>query len=170
VPGSTPEVDYVSFVGMLVRGDCARATEPPKAELFIWGDDLEYCLRLRRCGAIRVVPEAVTVHKEVGQVHTNRRARFWNRVLRRQIVPIPLEGFWKQLFGLRNFVWIKKTYAGQGPLGAAGLVAQFAAKSLLYEERPLRRLPWIARYGLDGRRGRFVNVEPREWAARVRGA
>ena len=170
MPGSTPEVDYVSFVGMLVRGDCARATAPPKAELFIWGDDLEYCLRLRRCGAIRVVPEAVIVHKEVGQVHTNRRARFWNRVLRQQIVPIPLEGFWKQLFGLRNFVWIKKTYAGQGPLGAAGLVAQFAAKSLLYEERPLRRLPWIARYGLDGRRGRFVNVEPREWAARVRGA
>src|SRR5215217_541405 len=47
VPGTTPEVDYVSFVGMLVRGAAARATEPPKADFFIWGDDLEYCLRLR---------------------------------------------------------------------------------------------------------------------------
>ena len=167
VAGTTPEVDYVSFVGMLVRGDAARAVEPPKAEFFIWGDDLEYCLRLRRRGHIRVVPEAVIVHKEVGQTHTNRRARFWNRVLGQQIVPHPLEAFWKQLFGLRNFVWIKKVYERQGRAGAAVTIGQFMVKSLLYEERPLRRLPWIVRYGIDGRRGRFVNMDPREWAARV---
>lgn len=167
VLGSAPEVDYVSFVGMLVRGDCLRATAPPKAEFFIWGDDLEYCLRLRRCGAIRVVPEAVIVHKEVGQTHSNRRARFWNRVLGQEIVPFPLEAFWKQLFGLRNFVWIKKVYEGQGALSAAGTIAQFMAKSLMYEERPLRRLPWIVRYGIDGRRARFVNPDPREWVAKV---
>jgi rhamnopyranosyl-N-acetylglucosaminyl-diphospho-decaprenol beta-1,3/1,4-galactofuranosyltransferase len=167
VAGTTPEVDYVSFVGMLVRGDALRATAPPKAELFIWGDDVEYCLRLRRSGAIRVVPEAVIVHKEVGQTHTNRRARFWNRLLGQQIVPFPLEAFWKQLFGLRNFVWIKMVYEGQGALSAAGTIAQFMAKSLMYEERPLRRLPWIVRYGIDGRRGRFVNLEPREWVAKV---
>src|SRR5919199_6348896 len=155
---------------MLVRGACAGATDPPKAELFIWGDDLEYCLRLRRCGAIRVVPEAVVVHKEVGQTHTNRRARFWNRLLGQQIVPFPLEAFWKQLFGLRNFVWIKMVYEGQGAVSALGTIAQFMAKSLLYEERPLRRLPWILRYGIDGRRGRFVNMDPREWVLRVRGA
>ena len=170
VPGTAPEVDYVSFVGMLVRGDCARATDPPKADFFIWGDDLEYCLRLRRCGAIRVVPEAVVIHKEVGQVHTNRRARFWNRVLRQQIVPFPLEAFWKQLLGLRNYVWIKKVYEGQGALAAAGTIAQFMAKSLMYEERPLRRLPWIVRFGIDGRRGRFANLDPAEWALRVRRA
>ena len=167
VPGTAPEVDYVSFVGMLVRGETVRATAPPKAEFFIWGDDVEYCLRLRSCGAIRVVPEAVIVHKEVGQTHSNRRARFWNRLLGQQIVPFPLEGFWKQLFGLRNFVWIKMVYEGQGALSAAGTVAQFMAKSLMYEDRPLRRLPWILRYGIDGRRGRFVNVDPREWVAKV---
>jgi rhamnopyranosyl-N-acetylglucosaminyl-diphospho-decaprenol beta-1,3/1,4-galactofuranosyltransferase len=170
VAGTAPEVDYVSFVGMLVRGAAARATDPPKAEFFIWGDDLEYCLRLGRAGAIRVVPEAVIVHKEVGQDHGNRRARFWNRVLGQQIVPIALEGFWKQLFGLRNYVWIKKVYAGEGPLAAAGTIAQFMVKSLLYEERPLRRLPWILRFGLDGRRGRFVNMAPGEWVRRVRRA
>jgi rhamnopyranosyl-N-acetylglucosaminyl-diphospho-decaprenol beta-1,3/1,4-galactofuranosyltransferase len=167
VPGTAPEVDYVSFVGMLVRGETLRATAPPKAEFFIWGDDVEYCLRLRSCGAIRVVPEAVIVHKEVGQTHSNRRARFWNRLLGQEIVPFPLEGFWKQLFGLRNYVWIKMVYEGQGPLSAAGTVAQFIAKSLMYEDRPLRRLPWIVRYGIDGRRGRFVNVDPREWVAKV---
>ena len=40
----------------------------------------------------------------------------------------------------------------------------------MYEERPLRRLPWIVRYGIDGRRGRFVNLDPGEWVARVRRA
>jgi rhamnopyranosyl-N-acetylglucosaminyl-diphospho-decaprenol beta-1,3/1,4-galactofuranosyltransferase len=168
IPGHAPEVDYVSFVGMLVRGGCLRVTEPPKAEFFIWGDDVEYCLRLQRCGAIRVVPDAAIIHKEVGQSYSNRRARFWNRVLRQEIAPLPFDGFWKQLFGLRNFVWIKKTYAGQGRLSAAGTIAQFAAKSLMYEDRPLRRLPWIVRFGIDGRRGRFENVEPREWAHRSR--
>jgi rhamnopyranosyl-N-acetylglucosaminyl-diphospho-decaprenol beta-1,3/1,4-galactofuranosyltransferase len=169
VAGAAPEVDYVSFVGMLVRGACLRATDPPKAEFFIWGDDLEYCLRLRRCGTIRVVPEAVIVHKEVGQTHSNRRARFWNRLLGQQIVPFPFEAFWKQLLGLRNFVWIKKVYEGQGALSAAGTIAQFMAKSLMYEDHPLRRLPWIVRYGIDGRRGRFVNLDPREWAAKHSG-
>jgi GT2 family glycosyltransferase len=167
VAGQAPEVDYVSFVGMLVRGDAVRATAPPKAEFFIWGDDVEYCLRLGRSGAIRVVPEAVIVHKEVGQTHSNRRARFWNRLLGQQIVPFPIEAFWKQLFGLRNFVWIKMVYEGQGALSAAGTIALFMAKSLMYEERPLRRLPWIVRYGVDGRRGRFVNLEPGEWVAKV---
>jgi GT2 family glycosyltransferase len=170
VAGAAPAVDYVSFVGMLVRGDAARATDPPKAEFFIWGDDLEYCLRLGRQGAIRVIPEAVIVHKEVGQTHSNARARFWNRLLGQEIVPFELEGFWKQLFGLRNYVWIKKVYERQGVLSAAGTIAQFMIKSLLYEERPLRRLRWIVHYGIAGRRGRFVNMEPAEWVRRVRGA
>ena len=52
------------------------------------------------------------MHKEVGQTHSNRRSRFWNQLLGQQIVPFPLEGFWKQLLGLRNFVWIKKVYEG----------------------------------------------------------
>jgi rhamnopyranosyl-N-acetylglucosaminyl-diphospho-decaprenol beta-1,3/1,4-galactofuranosyltransferase len=165
--GAEPEIDYCSFVGPLFRASAVRAIAPPKAEFFIWGDDLEYCLRLREHGAIRVVPESVIVHKEVGQTHTNARARFWNRVLGQDIVPFPLKDFWKQLFGLRNYVWIKMTYTDQGPVSAAGTIAQFMAKSLMYEERPLRRLPWIVRYGIDGRRGRFVNVDPREWMAKV---
>jgi GT2 family glycosyltransferase len=166
-PGAEPEIDYCSFVGPLFRARAVRAIEPPKAEFFIWGDDLEYCLRLRAHGSIRVIPESVIVHKEVGQSHTNARTRFWNRLLGQEIVPFPLESFWKQLFGLRNYVWIKKTYEGQGAMSAAGTIAQFMVKSLLYEERPLRRLPSIARYGIDGRRGRFENPDPREWAAKV---
>ncbi|MEA2282410.1 MAG: hypothetical protein QOK21_3017, partial [Solirubrobacteraceae bacterium] len=96
--------------------------------------------------------------------------RFWNRLLGQEIVPFELEGFWKQLFGLRNYVWIKKVYERQGVLSAAGTIAQFMIKSLLYEERPLRRLRWIVHYGIAGRRGRFVNMEPAEWVRRVRGA
>jgi hypothetical protein len=33
----------------------------------------------------------------------------------------------------------------------------------MYDERPLRRIPWIVRFALDGRRGRFGGPSPQEW-------
>jgi rhamnopyranosyl-N-acetylglucosaminyl-diphospho-decaprenol beta-1,3/1,4-galactofuranosyltransferase len=167
-PGHTPRIDYCSFVGPLVRMAAVRAVDPPVEEFFIWGDDVEYCLRLRTRGEIRVVPESRIVHKDVGQSHANRRSRFWNAVLRQQIVPATYEAYWRNLFGLRNYVWIKKVHQGQGPVAAAGVIGQFVVRALLYEERPLRRVAWLVRYGIDGRRDRFVNIPPQRWAAAAR--
>ena len=168
VPGATPELGYFTFVGVLLRGSVARAADPPKAELFIWADDYEYSFRIREHGAIRLVPEARVVHHDVGQAHTSRRSRFWNRLTGWSYGPAPLDSFWRNLCGVRNYVWVKKRYEGQGALSAALTVAQFAVKSLLYDPAPLRRIPWIVRYGVAGRRGDFRNVSPAEWAALVR--
>ncbi len=167
-PGTEPEVDYASFVGLLVRADVARRTAPPKAELFIWGDDVEYCFRLRDHGPIRLVPESEVLHKDVGQAYSNRRGRFWNRLLGWDLVSTPLEGFWRNLCGLRNYIWIKKTYEHQSAPSAVGTTAQLMLKALLYDEQPLRRLPWLARFALDGRLGVFHTIPPAEWVARVR--
>ena len=170
VDGATPEIDYASFVGLLVRTAAIRQAGLPRADFFIWGDDVEWCLRLRRLGAIRVVPESRIVHKEFGRVHTNRRSAFWNRVLGWEIVPATLEGFWRNLYGMRNYIWIKKTYEDQGPVSAAGTIAQFLVRTFMYDDHPFRRVPWILRYGVDGRRGRFVNLAPSDWVAKVRRA
>jgi GT2 family glycosyltransferase len=168
-PGSAPELDFFTFVGVLIRTAVARAADPPRADFFIWADDYEYSFRIARHGAIRLVPEARIVHHDVGQAYSNRRSRFWNRLTGWSYVPTPLEAFWRNLCGVRNYVWMKKRYEGQGPLGAAFTVAQFAVKSLLYDERPLRRIPWIVRYGRAGRRdGRFRNIKPADWVAMVR--
>ncbi|MEA2272652.1 MAG: hypothetical protein QOI98_1360 [Solirubrobacteraceae bacterium] len=166
-PGDHREIGFMSFVGTLVRTSAARATEPPKAEFFVWGDDVEYSLRLRRQGAIRLVPEAVMVHRRVSQSHMTRRARFWNAVLPVTTFPTPLERFWQNLCGLRNYIWMKREYEGQSGLSAAGTTAQFVIKHLLYDDRPRYRIPWILRFARDGRRGRFRNIPPSVWAEMV---
>jgi GT2 family glycosyltransferase len=169
VEGEYPSLGFLSFVGTLVRTSVARAIAPPRAEFFVWGDDVEYSFRLREHGEIRLVSEAVMVHKRSSQSHTNRRSRFWNRVLPVSFFPTPLERFWQNLCGLRNYLWIKRRYEGQSPLSAAGTTAQFVLKHLLYDEQPLRRIPWIVRFARDGRRGRFENIPPERWVEIVRG-
>ena len=166
--GATPELGYFTWVGALLRASAARAAGPPKAELFIWADDYEYSYRIREQGTIRLVPEARIVHHDVGQAHSNRRSRFWNRLTGWSYGPAPLESFWRNLCGVRNYIWIKKRYEGQGPVGAWATIAQFAVKSLMYDDAPLRRIPWILRYGRAGRRGDFRNVSPAEWVELAR--
>jgi GT2 family glycosyltransferase len=167
-PGSAPALGYFTFVGVMLRMAVARAAEPPRADFFIWADDYEYSFRIAQHGAIRLVPEARILHHDVGQKHTNRRSRFWNRLTGWSYVPTPIEAFWRNLCGVRNYVWIKMRYEGQGALGGWFTIAQFAVKSLLYDERPLRRIPWIVRFGRAGRRGEFKTIKPAEWVAMVR--
>jgi GT2 family glycosyltransferase len=167
-PGTAAELGYFTFIGPMLPMRVARAADPPKAEFFIWGDDIEYSFRIRELGRIRLVPESRILHHDVGQAYTNRRSRFWNRLMGWSYVPTPLDNFWRNLCGARNYIWIKKRYEGQTAISAAGTIAQFMLKALLYDEQPLRRLPWIVRYGIDGRRGRFRNLSPQEWRAKVR--
>jgi rhamnopyranosyl-N-acetylglucosaminyl-diphospho-decaprenol beta-1,3/1,4-galactofuranosyltransferase len=167
VPGNYPAIGYTSFVGSLVRTDVARALDLPRGDFFIWGDDVEYSVRLREHGDIRLVPESVILHKRVAHSYMNRRARFWNTVLPITMYPTPIERFWQNLCGLRNYIWIKREYEGQRAVSAAGTAAQFVLKALLYDERPLRRVRWILRFARDGRAGRFANIPPQRWAEMV---
>ena len=163
------ELGFSTFVGMLVRGDAARATDPPKAEFFIWCDDYEWCLRLAQQGRLRLVRGSEIVHKDAGHGFTTRRARLVNRITGWSYAATPYSGFWRNICGVRNYVWMRKVHMGESRLGAVWTVAQFAVKALLYDERPLARLPWIVRAGVDGRRGVFRTITPQEWARRHRG-
>jgi rhamnopyranosyl-N-acetylglucosaminyl-diphospho-decaprenol beta-1,3/1,4-galactofuranosyltransferase len=167
-PGEHPSIGVTSFVGPLYRMSAVRSLDPPKEEFFVWGDDVEYSLRLAQLGEIRLVPEAIVVHKPLSQSHTNRRSRLWNALLPVHMHPTPLERFWQNLYGLRNYIWTKRHYEGQSAISAAGTTLQFVLKHLLYDDRPLRRIPWILRYARDGRRGHFHNIAPGEWAEMVR--
>lgn len=164
-----PELDFATLVGILVRGSAARATAPPRADFFIWGDDYEWCFRLRERGSIRLVAGSRIVHKDVDHGFETRRSRALNRLPGPSFGATPYAGFWRNMCGVRNFVWMKKTYEGQSVLGAVGTVAQFALKALLFDERPFARIPWIVRAGIDGRLGVFQTVTPAEWAARLEG-
>ena len=163
--GDYPELGFSSFVGLLFRAAPARTEAPPPAEFFIGCDDVEYTMRLRRHGCIRLVPESAIVHKLVmGGGEVTRRSRLLNRLLKADYRSSSWPDYWKNLYAMRNFFWIRHQHGHVSPLGFAGLTAAYAARSLLYDEKPLRRLPWILRYALKGRRGDFQSgPTPEEW-------
>ncbi len=167
-PGHHPALGYLSFVGALVRTDVARRVELPRADFFVWGDDVEYSIRLRREGEIRLVSESVIVHKRVTHSYENGRSRFFNRILPVTMWPTPGERFWQNLCGMRNYIWMKREYEGQSALSATGTTLQFMVKHLLYDDQPLWRMRWIVRFARDGRSGRFANIPPARWAQIVR--
>lgn len=162
------QLGFATFVGVLVRGEAARATDPPMPEFFIWCDDYEWCLRLRRFGSIRLVPASQILHKDVGHGFETRRSRVVNRLTGWRYGATPYAGFWRNICGARNWVWIRKTYFGESAPAAAVTVAQLMVKALLYDERPLARIPWLLRAGIEGRLGVFRNITPQEWAERLR--
>ncbi len=167
-PGHYPSLGFLSFVGSLVRTEVALREALPRADFFVWGDDVEYSFRLRRHGEIRLVPESVILHKRETHGYETPKSRAVNRVLPIHFFPTPLERFWMNLCGLRNYLWTKREYEGQSGVSAVGTTLQFVVKHVLVDDKPLRRIPWIVRFARDGRRGRFVNIPPGEWVRMVR--
>ena len=168
--GTYAEVDCASFVGLLVRTDAARAAGLPLAEFFLGYDDAEYSLRLRRRGTIRLVPESEMLHKiPIGGGSAGRRARFWNRVLGQSYAAAPWASYWKDLYRVRNFMWVKHRVDHVGVPEFALLTAGYVVKTLLYDPQPLRRIPWIVRFALKGRRGDFRAPSPAEWTSSIAG-
>jgi rhamnopyranosyl-N-acetylglucosaminyl-diphospho-decaprenol beta-1,3/1,4-galactofuranosyltransferase len=157
-------IGYFTFVGPLVRTRAARATDPPFAPFFIYSDDFEYSLRIRELGAMWLIPGAVIEHKEARNQPVTRRAAFFNRLLGWQLTATRYDAAWRNLFAIRNYVWMRTQHEGLGTLGFAFLVAQFVLKAFMYDERPGRRVPWLIRYAIQGRRGEFRNIKPESWA------
>jgi len=168
VRGQYPAIGYMSFVGTLLRADAVRQIGLPRADFFVWGDDVEYSLRLRQVGEIRLVSESVMVHKRNTHSHCNRRSRLLSALLPVSLYPTPIENFWQPLCGLRNYIWMKREYEGQSALGATGTTAQFLVKHLLVDNHPVTRTRWIVRFAREGRRGRFRNIPPERWRAMLR--
>ncbi|MEA2375902.1 MAG: hypothetical protein QOD53_2365 [Thermoleophilaceae bacterium] len=163
-PGSAPRLGFASYVGTLVRAKAARAAGPPRADMFTWGDDVEFSIRLRAHGELRLIPESRVLHKALMGGQSTPRSRFWNRVLGVSYPSAPLGDFWKQLHLVRNFVWLRYQHGSPGATAFVWIACAYAVKSLLYDDRPLRRLPWIFRAAYRGRRGRPLDLTPARWA------
>lgn len=168
-PGTHAEVDCASFVGLLIRAPAVRAVGLPRAEFFLGYDDAEYSLRLRARGDIRLVPASVITHKIViGGGEATRRSVCWNRVLRAHYTACPWESYWKDLYRVRNFVALKVTHGGMSRWQLGVVILGYVMKTLLYESRPLRRIPWLLRFALKGWRGDFRAPSPEQWGRYAR--
>lgn len=164
-PGTWADVECASFVGLCVRTGAAQAAGLPLAEFFLGYDDAEYSLRLRHHGEIRLAPEAELLHKVPigGGGAQTRRGRLMNRAFGLTYAPVPWPAFWRDLYRVRNFMWLKHHHGRVGLPGFVGLVAVYLGKALLYDPQPLRRLPWLVRFAVKGRRGDWSAPTPEEW-------
>jgi rhamnopyranosyl-N-acetylglucosaminyl-diphospho-decaprenol beta-1,3/1,4-galactofuranosyltransferase len=159
---SAVEVDFAGYAGLLVRRDAAEAAGLPKSEFFIWVGDLEWCLRLRRRGAIWLIPGSAIVHKDENpQVPVGRFAPLSE--IRRSLRRMSDTEIWRHVYCFRNMSWIRKTYDGERLPGFAWHLSWHWARVLLNDRRKLRRMRWYLEYGLAGRRGEFRNCPPRVW-------
>ncbi len=167
--GNHVELGFSSFTGLLVAAGAARAEDPPRADFFIWADDVEYTIRLRRHGRIVLVPEAVIVHKtRMGGRGNTLRGRIVNRLMGVEYPSADWDSYWKNLHMFRNFAWIKREHFGAGR-GELGLVAgAYVVKSLLYDAKPLQRVPWILWASARGRCGEPLGMSPERWERVVR--
>lgn len=60
------EVDWVPNTGMLISRKAVLTVGHLRADLFAFGEDTEYCLRIRRHSKILLVTDSVVVHPEMG--------------------------------------------------------------------------------------------------------
>lgn len=164
--GRYERVECASFVGLLMRTDASKRAGLPVAEFFIGYDDAEYSLRL---GELRLVPESEIVHKvPIGGTTGTARSRFVNRVFGLTYAPTPWESYWRDLYRVRNFMWLRHHHGGVSLPEFWFLVAGYAGKSLLYDPQPWKRIPLLVRYARRGRRGDWSAPSPQEWAAGAR--
>ncbi len=157
--GETVDVSFLSFVGLLIRGDAAR-TETPRADFFIDADDTEYCVRLARHGRLVGVGASRVVHH-------NNQAQHTRRVMGRTVMT---KGKWRVYYAVRNPLLISSAHATprQWRVSIAIAAVQLALRlpaALIHHRGDVQRW-WLAVRGfVDGLRGKsgFV-IAPSDYA------
>ena len=91
------EMDTASFVGFLLSRKAIDEVGLPLKEMFIYFDDTEYSLRIRRKGIMFTVPASKIVHGERGKALSSSP---WGQS----------PSGWKKYYGIRNRVYTYRKY------------------------------------------------------------
>jgi len=83
------ECDWTANTGLLLRREAIALGGFPLADLFAFGEDTEYCLRLRRHGRLIISPCAVVVHRDPSLA--------W---------PVPVSLLWRKYYVQRNTIYL----------------------------------------------------------------
>ena len=156
--GGPSLLTFSSFVGLLITRNAIDQIGTPKAELFLQGDDTEYCRRLCRVGPIVFAKDSIILHKEVSRPIQKTR-RFG-----RSFTVYPVEQFCFQYFLWRNRVWIETHGQGFRPGRIWWLIRKLVrvfVRTCLIDQVDLRiRLFVLIKAVRDGLHGRFDNEFP----------
>jgi GT2 family glycosyltransferase len=153
------EIDMASFVGILIKRDAINKAGFPKKELFIQGDDLEYCIRLGTYGKILLITDSIIIHKNQRIMKEIKKKRFFRISLRPSY-----ENLWLYYFSPRNMTWINKVYGENRIFLYYFIIKAFILVSIgiiLYDDNKLKRINLFKEAYIDGIKGNFDNNKPK---------
>lgn len=140
--GANEEVPHAMFVGFALPRSTIRRVGLPRGDFFIYNDDVEYCLRIRRAGGrVLRVGESVVYHKD-WQTHVRRR-----RLLGREIT-YPDIPAWRVYYLLRNHMLTYKHLGAWRTFRCLARCGAFLLNSLLVGARHERYIALAAVHGL----------------------
>lgn len=150
-------LSFSSFVGLMIRREAIDSIGFPKAELFLYLDDHEYCGRLCSVGAIVLAEGATILHKQANSpLRTVRR-------LGRDFCFYPSREFaFRFYFMWRNTTWLACHGYGERAKRisrlAIGLMKAVLRIFVIDRTDVLARLYVVLRAAIDGLFSRFDNA------------
>ncbi|MCD7781768.1 MAG: glycosyltransferase family 2 protein [Methanosphaera sp.] len=156
----TKDIDMVSFVGLLVNRRAIDSIGYPKKEFFIHTDDLEYCIRLRSVGKIKLVNKSIIRHAEGSTTGTYKK-----KVLSIEADRRPYDKLWINYYMQRNLIWIGRKYS-QNKLSLYITILKNYILTiigiLVFDDHKYRRIKFYTNAYIDGFKSRFDNNKPKE--------
>ncbi len=152
------EVDGVPFLGLLVYRSVVEGVGFPRADFFIWFDDVEFCYRIRKHGyKIIVIPKSLVSHP----APKVRIVKKFGREKPRELVPS-----WKAYYGIRNRLLVLNQRIKDGyapwhtlPLATLQLLKKMLG-TIVYDENRLERVKMNLLgifHGLVGKSGKIIS-------------
>lgn len=158
--GKKINIEFSSFIGLLIHRDAISKVGFPRKEFFIHCDDFEYSVRLLAAGRIYLIPSSKILHKE--KLTPPSSEKHWGSATYRRV---PIEKYAFEFFGIRNRIWTLLALSTESPVKRRIRIARdlfgMAARILLYE-RDYRglRLKLLALGAWGALLGRFDNTIP----------
>jgi len=152
------EIDMASFVGLMISKTAIEKIKFPLKEFFIYHDDVEYCIRLRKEGKIFLIPKSIIIHKEASKGEIKKI--FFGKISYRK----SFEKFWLTYYGIRNLTWLGKKYSSNKLLFYFQMIKSMIrsiAGVILFDDYKIKRIHLILAAYWAGWRGDFDNEKPR---------
>ena len=141
------EIESIPFLGFLVHQNLIRKIGLPEKSFFIYGDDVEYCLRARCSDSqILLIRESILIHPEVDQ-------KIYNFICAK--ISYRKYSYWKTYYEIRNKILIGKKYFGTKlwTTTLPGIFIRFAI-ALLTENAPFQVVDTYLTAFIHGMKGK----------------
>ncbi|OED30504.1 glycosyltransferase family 2 protein [Methanosphaera sp. WGK6] len=154
------DIDMVSFVGLLVKREAITKIGFPKKEFFIHTDDLEYCIRLRSVGKIKLIPKSIIKHAEGSVKGTFKKTVLGITANRR-----PYDKLWINYYMQRNLIWIGRKYSENKLSLYTTILKNYLMTIigiLVFDDHKYRRIKFFTNAYLDGFKSNFDNKKAKQ--------